>query len=285
MNNIEFLYEYTKDNLRLQGTLWDSDKKDICVVFVHGMCCSSIENYFTTVWGENFVNDNIGFLYGHTRGYSNINSIVDKDGNIITLGTAYEVFEDCIYDIDLWIKKAYELGYKRIILVGHSFGCNKVIYYTYKQKPNLLGLVLASTPDMHGFARKNEKDYDKLLEETKINIEKGLPRKMTSKPVEDYMHMSSEAFYNWYKPNSNVDNIPKERNPKHFEQLETISVPILTFSGSLEEELYLKLELLKEKALNCPSFTTEIVQNANHFYHNCELETYQLINCWINKSK
>jgi len=27
-------------------------------------------------------------------------------------GTAYELFEESIYDVDLWIKKAKELGYK-----------------------------------------------------------------------------------------------------------------------------------------------------------------------------
>lgn len=98
---IDFLYGYTKDNLRLQGTYFPSENKNICILFIHGMCANAIENYFTTVWGKCFQTNGLGFLYGHTRGYSNVNDIVDKSGNSHTIGTANELFEDCLLDIDL----------------------------------------------------------------------------------------------------------------------------------------------------------------------------------------
>lgn len=55
-----------------------------------------------------------------------------KDGSFKRCGCMYELFEDCIYDIDLAIQTAKDKGYKRIILLGHNYGCNKVIYYFYK---------------------------------------------------------------------------------------------------------------------------------------------------------
>lgn len=282
---MEFIRDYTEDGLRLQGTYFEAKEKDICIVMVHGMCGTIIDNYFAYVWGNELSRNNIGLIYGHNRGHSIENDIVMKDGSFKRYGTMYEIFEDSIYDIDLWIKKAYELGYKRIILLGHSFGCNKVVYYYYKKRPGILGIILASAPDMQGSSIQNEKDYYKLLEEAKKNIDNNEPRKLLSKMVEDYMYMSSQTYYNWFKEGSNVDIFPILRNPAKWEQFSYIDVPILTFSGSCEEPLYLNLEILKEKAINCPSFDFKIIKGAQHTYEGYELETIDCIIKWINKNE
>ena len=53
--------------------------------------------------------------------------MVREDGSICRCGTRYEIFEESIYDIDGAVDKAINLGYKRIVLLGHSYGCNKII--------------------------------------------------------------------------------------------------------------------------------------------------------------
>lgn len=194
------------------------------------------------------------------------------------------MFEDCIYDINLAIQTAKEKGYKRIILLGHSLGCNKVIYYYYKKQPNILGIILASAPDMIGSHLLIEPDYEELLKEAKENIDKNQPTKLLHKMIEDYMYMSSQTYYNWFHKNSNLNNLPIISNPKNWEQLETIDVPILTFSGSKDEDYYLHLDLLKEKAAKCKNFEYQIIENTGHTYQEKELETGTLILNWINKN-
>lgn len=280
---MDFIYDYTEDGLRLQGTYFESIKKDICVVFIHGMYANVIENYFAVVWGRTLAGNNIGFLYGHTRGYSNTNDIVDKNGDSVTIGTTFEIFEDCLQDIDMWIRKAYELGYRRIVLAGHSFGCCKILYYYYRKQANVTGIVFASAPDMQGLTRMYEPDYDLLLEEAERNVKEGMPKKLTSKLVENYMPFSSATFYNWYKSGSNADNFPIIRNPEHFEQLETVDIPLLVFAGANEEASYLQLDLLKKKARRCSDFTWRVIDNANHIYWNKEEETAELILDWLGR--
>lgn len=282
---MDFIYEYTSDGLRLQGTYFESMRKDLCVVFIHGMYANVIENYFAVVWGKELAECNIGFLYGHTRGYSNTNDILDKNGDSVTMGTTYEIFEECLLDIDMWIKKAYELGYRRIILAGHSFGCCKVLYYYYTKRTSIFGIIFASAPDMQGLTRMYEPEYDLLLEETERNIKGGNPRKLTSKLVENYMPFSSATFYNWYKTGSNADNFPIIRNPEHFEQLETVDIPVLAFSGAKEEVSYLQLDLLQKKASGCPDFTWKVIENTNHIYYGKEDETAKLISDWLERFK
>ena len=282
--DIEFINNaYTSDGLRLPMVHFESNKKDICVICIHGMCGTIIDNYFATVWGKLLAKNDIGFIYEHNRGHSIENDIVMKDGSFKRCGCMYEMFEDCIYDIDLAIQTAKEKGYKRIILLGHSLGCNKVIYYYYKKQPNILGIILASAPDMIGSHLLIEPDYEELLKEAKENIDKNQPTKLLHKMIEDYMYMSSQTYYNWFHNNSNLNNLPIISNPKNWEQLETIDVPILTFSGSKDEDYYLHLDLLKEKATNCKNFEYQIIENTGHTYQEKELETGTLILNWINK--
>lgn len=283
--NVEFITDaYTSDGLKLPMVHFESKEKDICVIFIHGMCGTIIDNYFATVWGKLLSEKNIGFIYEHNRGHSIENDIVMKDGSFKRCGCMYELFEDCIYDIDLAIQTAKDKGYKRIILLGHSYGCNKVIYYFYKKHPNILGIILASAPDMIGsHLSAQSDDYKELLQEAKENIDNDEPTKLLHKMIEDYMYMSSQTYYNWYHDGSALNNLPIIVNPEHWNQFETIDVPILTFSGSKEEDYYLHLDLLKDKAIRCKNFEYKIIENTGHTYKTKESEIGNLILDWINK--
>lgn len=286
MNNIDFINDaYTEDGLRLPMVHFESNKKDICVVFIHGMCQTIIDNYFASVCGKVLSQNNIGFLYEHNRGHSIENDILMKDGTYKRYGCMYEVFEESVYDIDLAITKAKELGYKRIILMGHSYGCNKVIYYYYKKHPKLLGIILASAPDMLGSHFLFQPDYKQLLKEAKENVDNGNKTKLLHKMIEDYMYISSETYYNWYNENSNLDNLPVLGNSSNWEQFSSINIPIFTFSGTNDLNHYLHLDLLKEKATNCPDFEYKYIDGADHFYHNKETEIGKLVLNWIEKIK
>lgn len=207
--NTEFINDaYTTDGLRLPMIHYISNSKDICVIFIHGMCQTIIDNYFAVVCGKILSENDIGFIYEHNRGHSIENDILMRDGSYKRYGCMYEIFEDCLLDIDLAIKKAKELGYKRFILMGHSYGCNKLIYYYYKKHPNIIGLIFASAPDMMGLHLYRQTDYKELVKEAKENIDNGKPTKILSNIVEDYMYMSSQTYYDWFNEKSNLDNLP-----------------------------------------------------------------------------
>lgn len=102
--DVEFINDaYTNVGLRLPMLHFESDKKDICVIFIHGMCQTIVDNYFAIVCGELLSRNSIGFLYEHNRGHSIENNILMKDGTYKRWGCTYEIFEDCIFHIDLAI--------------------------------------------------------------------------------------------------------------------------------------------------------------------------------------
>ena len=280
--NIEFINDaYTTDGLRLPMIHYMSNPKDICVIFIHGMCQTILDNYFAVVCGKILSENNIGFLYEHNRGHSIENDILMRDGSYKRYGCMYEIFEESLLDIDLAIKKAKEFGYNRFILMGHSYGCNKLIYHYYKKHPNILGLILASAPDMMGLHLYRQTDYKELIKEAKENIDNGNPTKILSNLIEDYIYMSSQTYYNWFNKKSKLDNLPVMSYSENWYQFETIDVPILTFSGSNETDNYLHLDLLKNKAKSCNDFKYKIIDNTNHFYNGKEKEISFLILDWI----
>ena len=280
--NIDFINDaYTTDGLRLPMIHYMSNPKDICVIFIHGMCQTILDNYFAVVCGKILSENNIGFLYEHNRGHSIENDILMRDGSYKRYGCMYEIFEESLLDIDLAIKKAKEFGYNRFILMGHSYGCNKLIYYYYKKHPNILGLILASAPDMMGLHLYRQTDYKELIKEAKENIDNGNPTKILSNLIEDYIYMSSQTYYNWFNKKSKLDNLPVMSYSENWYQFETIDVPILTFSGSNETDNYLHLDLLKNKAKSCNDFKYKIIDNTNHFYNGKEKEISFLILDWI----
>lgn len=284
--NIEFINDaYTKDGLRLPMVHFESKKKDICIIITHGMCGTIIDNYFATVWGKVLTKSNIGLIYEHNRGHSIENDLVSIDGTFKRYGCMYEIFEECLLDIDLAIKTAKKIGYKRIFLAGHSYGCNKTIYYYYKKKPDILGIIFASAPDMVGIHKLLQPNFRSLLEEAKINIKSGNENKLLSALVEDYMYMSSKTYYNWYNELSELNNLPIIENPELWEQFSCIDVPILAFSGENEEWYYKRFDIMKEKVENSETFFSYIIENTGHTYKNKELETANIIIEWIDKIK
>lgn len=291
---INILHVWTEDKLRLQGVHYGPGLKNTCVLCIHGMSGNFMENYFASILGDTLSNQNIGFVYGHNRGYNHINDIVKKEADnshkTVRIGTMYERFGECVYDIDAWLNKVKKLGYKKVVLLGHSLGCNKTIHFYSKKHPkDIVGVILASPPDMVGLFEKTEyqPNHKELLAEVINNIKQGNPRKPVNGIVWDWYQLSSQTYFDLSETNGLVDNLPVLRNPDEFEELSQINVPILGIMGehddiaikTLEEDM----DLIASKAVNCPFFTKEFIKGANHTYDQQEEAFAKVITDWVDK--
>lgn len=294
MPSIEYLW--TQDNLRLMGAHYQG--ADTCVLEVHGMSGNFIENYYAHVLGEKLARAGFGFIYGHNRGYCHMNDIStkpersDTNGfNAARLGAMYELFEDCPKDISAWITKAKELGYKKIILLGHSLGCNKVIYYVHNYADSdIVGIILASPPDMVGLVEleKYQPNHTQLLKEARALIADGKPRQLLSGDLwgGEYI-LSAQTYVSLFEEGGPADNLPVNRNPEVFDQLATIKQPILGTMGEHDDieirNLHEDIGLIKSKATGCEDFEVRFISGANHDYQNREDEFADAVVDWLNK--
>ena len=284
------LYIWTEDELRLQGVHYEPQSKDVCVLVVHGMSGNIIENYFCDVLGKTLSKSGVGCIYGHNRGYNHINDILKKDGKTVRMGAMYERFDECVFDIEAWVSEVRKLGYKKIVLLGHSLGCNKTIRYFNKNKPEgVTGVVLASPPDMVGLFEKPEyqPNHHELLEEARKNVTEGNPLKLVSGIVWDWYTLSSQTYLDLSEQDGPADNLPVMKNPDTFPELASINVPLLGIMGekddiaihTLEEDL----DLIEKKATECPTFTKKFIKDGTHTYDGQENQFSQAVLDWVKQ--
>lgn len=293
---VEILYRYTKDGLRLPAFYWPHEinsHKSTCIIYTHGMLGIITEDYVAESLSKACVVNGYGFLYAHNRGYGAITEIgtnsADKNGSILTrtYGTAYDVFDECVYDIQLWINTAKELGYKNIVLMGHSMGCNKIIYYLSNHQVNgLKGVILVSPSDGASMA-KYTPGYQDVLNEAKENISNGNPQKLLTSPWWGFLHISSSSFVDLFENSNYAETLPIIENPSKWNQLSCINVPILTVLGSNDNVIIKSaqddLELIQSKATGCNDFEHLIIDGADHRYMSKGEELAANVITWMNE--
>lgn len=296
MQQMDLIYTKTSDDLNLPGFYYPSKQRNICVLFIHGMSGFILENYFGHILGRTLQKNNISFIFTHNRGYAHINDIktnkINSEGGFETVrnGAVYERFEKCVPDIESWLDKAKELGYKKIIIIGHSLGASKVIHHFYKTRPDdIVGIVLASPPDMVGLLKKPEyqSNYNEILKEAKLNIEEGNPEKLLSSKIWGWVTLSSQTFLDLFEENGPANNLPLLKNPGKFYELASINVPILCIMGENDDVaingLKEDMEVLKNKALNATSFEKFILPRANHVYDREEKGFAEKVTEWVKQ--
>lgn len=286
-------YVWTEDDLRLMGTHYPGE--GVCIIEVHGMSGSFIENYYANVLGQKLAAQGYGFIYGHNRGYCHVNDIAtrpvksdDNGWNKTRIGEAYELFEDSPKDVSAWVAKARELGYRKIILLGHSLGCNKTIYYLH-QNPDadIAGVILASPPDMVGLVEleRYQPNHLQLLAQARELVVAGKPREVLSGKIWDWYELSAQTYLSLFVTGGAADNLPMLRNPEKFDQLAVIKQPILAIMGEHDDieirDLRKDIELIKSKALSCPDFQIYFVPGANHDYENREVDFATEVLGWV----
>ena len=266
MQPMDLIFTTTSDDLKLPGIYYPTDSKDVCILFIHGMSGFFLENYFGHVFGRLAQDYNFGYIYTHNRGYAHINDIrtseKKQDGGFKSRrgGAVYERFEGCVPDIDAWLEKGRELGYKKFVVIGHS----------------LVGLVKKM---------EYQPNYLDLLQEARKNVSEGNPEKLLSGKVWDWYVLSSQTFLDLFEEGGPADVLPVFDNPEHFIELEAVDVPIFCIMGEHDDIAIRTLEedmaLLKTKATNAKSFDTFLLPGANHGYEGKETEFAQKIIEWV----
>jgi len=83
------------------------------------------------------------FYQRQNRGTGDTYNFKTQDGKGQTIGAVYENFEDCILDFEsLGYIFLYLKGYKKVVLIGHSFATQKIAYFMkIKQHPMVYKIV------------------------------------------------------------------------------------------------------------------------------------------------
>ncbi len=129
----------TPKKFTLNGLWFGPQKPKTLYIYVHGLSGSvfgEAEKRFMNV----FVDSRTAVLLFNNRGHDVISKLygdaprTKKGYKRILAGAAHEKFKDCVDDIDGAINVAVKSGVKNIVLIGHSTGCQKSVYWAARTK-------------------------------------------------------------------------------------------------------------------------------------------------------
>ena len=167
----------TPDNERLHGLLFTPPESasDLALVLVHGVAM----NFYLpplSIFGQELAQRGYHSLVMNTRGHD----WISRAGNLTKFGgSAYEVLEDCLPDLDGALEFLKKQSYRRFILIGHSLGAIKsIIYQGRRQLPEVIGIVSCSAPrQFYSERAARQPGFKDVIERAEALIAAGKPRR------------------------------------------------------------------------------------------------------------
>ena len=227
----------------------------------------------------------LGYFKFNNRGHDIINR--DGRGKQRLQGAGFEKFENCILDIRAVINFAKKLGYKNIILAGHSTGANKALYYLYKTRDRAIkGLILLG-PISDIVAETKRIGQTELSQGVKIARELKKKNPYLLMP-QKYGTYSAERYLSLYDPGSKEDVFPYHNPRAGWKELKSVRVPTIVLVGSRDEHsdrpAKKLIDIFQSKAISAKSFSGIIIKNAGHGFYKKEKELAKEIINWIKRA-
>jgi pimeloyl-ACP methyl ester carboxylesterase len=153
----ELIFFSSLDGIRLSGFLV-GDSPEV-ILFVHGMGGNFQKENFLKASRILMEND-LSFFSFNTRGAEVVKDFKDEKGEHHLFGTAFERFEDSVLDIQAAIDLLESRGFRRFHLMGHSTGCQKILYCVHSTKDERVkSLIHISPADDYEIWRNELGDY------------------------------------------------------------------------------------------------------------------------------
>jgi alpha-beta hydrolase superfamily lysophospholipase len=276
----------TRDDVRLDGIFVKPVRKGkTALIWLHGLT-----SYFHS--SKTLIHElssrcqkaGIGYLKFDTRGHD---LITRGSGKHVLLGTLFEKFEDCIYDIRAMIVYAKRLGYKNIVLAGHSTGANKAVYYLYKTRDkSVKGVVLIGGINDIAAEKKRvgKKEFERIIRITNKLYRKDPASFFWSR---GFLYTARRSM-SLHTPESPEDVFPYYNLKARWKELKSIRAPLAVILGSRDEYLDRPakelIEIFHKNATRTKHFDSVIIKGAGHSFTKKEKELAKTIVRWINRA-
>lgn len=264
----------TADGETLHGLLYRGGAQaiDCVLVMIHGVAM----NFYTgplPVLARALSDRGYHCLSMNTRGHD----WIARSGDLTAFGgAAYEIFDECLLDIDGVLDGLRRQGIQRFVLVGHSLGSVKVLFYAGRRQPaDVVGVVSCSAPKQFYSARTLEDpDFPARMRAAEALVADDNSRTLMWAPASGATGLFSAGTYvSKYGPNEVTDVRPHAKS---------LRCPLLAVAGAIEAPYF--REYAEELAAAAGDRAAYVaVPRANHFYAGCEPVVADAIDEWLRK--
>lgn len=275
---MEIIEVKTKRGDTLYGCIYGAKYKDTCVIITNGTCGNIFENKFLQIIGKELEKSKICFIYAHNSGAFHRLDSPTKSGK--PTGCTYELFNNCIEDLQAYVSWAKQNKYKHIILGGHSYGANKVVYYLSKNQKEKIDKYILLSPT----------DISRLNNSKKISVKALMPIATSYKKehkldallpflFDNYNQFTARTFLDFMN-NKNSKNLPIYSENGDWKQLHKIKQDGLFIMGANDNFAYgdalNHLKKINENS-KTKNNTIKVIENCGHTFKHKEKELSQII--------
>ena len=277
----------TSRGVVLNGVLFKSGNADTVLIAITGIHGNFYSNPFYYNFGDTLNKNGYDFIYAITNdAFSKTKTINIKTCNEEIIGSYNERFEWTNDDIQSYIRKAKELGYKHIYLAGHSLGANKVIHYLSETKDkDVEHFLLLSSANLK-YMMSNVTDDDKKI--ILDMVESGNGNKMLPFAFMGWVLCIAYTAYDWAIENI-LDNVHTEENADWSQVANIVhngALLIGTYDRFTDGDPKKYLININNHFNNSNENELIFIENTGHTYQRKEQETadkiLELVRNWRN---
>lgn len=214
----------TERGLELKGAMWGNTSMDTAVVLMSGICSNVFQNDLLPAVGELLSSKNIAFIAGHAMDAFSFLAYSDlSTGKQKYTGVVYDDFSVVYEDVESYVKYAKELGFKNIILAGHSLGSNKIIHYLGNTSDNLVDYFIVSAPVDLAHWFNVMPNVSQCIEKAKEFVKDGRGKEILPFLFGGFSPMCAETVLGFYNAH-NLKNCPVISNDGETKSLFNIKI-------------------------------------------------------------
>jgi pimeloyl-ACP methyl ester carboxylesterase len=231
---VELVRSLTADGHRLDGALTvpatdsalhlDLD----ALLLLHGVAGNFYSgNLFDRLVAE-FVEAGVAALRVNTRGHDSVSVVWGKSGPMFQ-GAAYEIVDQCRFDLAAWLDFLQQRGYRQIGVLGHSLGAIKAIY-TQVHAPHacVRRIVACSPPRLSYSAFMNSEAQPRFFESV------AAAQEQVERGQSNALIMSKFPTPLWITATGYIDKYGREERYNILNFIDRVTCPILVTYGELE---------------------------------------------------
>ena len=275
--NAELLSFVTSDQETLHGLLFRaaaSAHPDVALVMIHGVAMS----FYTgplPVFAEALAGRGHHAFSINCRGHD----WIARGGDLTAFrGATYENFEECVLDVDAAIDRLKQEGYTRFVLVGHSLGSVKSLYYQgTRRRDDIVGVISCSAPKQFYSARAGEDpEFEARMAGAESRVAEGQGEEFLWAPASGATGLFTYRTY--------VSKYGRHETNDVRPHAARLGCPLLVTAGEIEAAYFREYARELNESAGPENCTCIIVPGANHFYAGCEAFMIDALDGWLKEN-
>lgn len=245
----------------------------------------------TKVLAEVLGREGIAFCVFDHRGYGVADTVeVPRGGRTRRkpIGTAFERFEESVFDIEAAVSFLRRRGFGKIFLLGHSTGANKAAYYIRKTDGRRLAGVILAGPisDIPGLRKNLGRNFSRTFALARKMVRMGrrdelLPTTLTAGGL-----WSAARFLSIASEGKPEDTFSYYDARRRFYWAKAVYLPVLIILGGADEhadrpvpEIFNRFR----RELSARWFSGQIIPKGKHSFSNVALPFARAVLRWLKK--